>query len=141
MGESACFLRSFSKPADISHEAKDCGISSLGHIFEELVRKLMNDFESQGGPIRALTESVSFGRFMSESLAWEKWSTFSHNRYLEEVEKFSKPGSVAQKKAYFEAHYKRRAAMRVAALLEQANTITNDASQMGTINAARLTLP
>ncbi|XWS63783.1 hypothetical protein CRYUN_Cryun06bG0131300 [Craigia yunnanensis] len=112
MGESACFVRSFSNPADISHEAKE------------------------GDPIRALTESVSFGRFMSESLAWEKWSTFSHNRYLEEVEQFSKPGSVAQKKAYFEAHYKRRAAMRAAALLEQANTITNDASQIGTINAA-----
>ena len=95
----------------------------------------MIDFESQGDPIRALKESVSFGRFMSESLAWEKWSTFSNNRYLEEVEKFSEPGSVAQKKAYFEAHYKRRAAMRAAALLEQANTVTNDASQMGTVNA------
>ncbi|XVE92250.1 hypothetical protein REPUB_Repub01dG0080600 [Reevesia pubescens] len=112
MGESACLVRSFSNPAEISNEAKE------------------------GDPIRALTESVSFGRFMSESLAWEKWSTFSHNRYLEEVEKFSKPGSVAQKKAYFEAHYKRRAAMRAAALLEQAKTVTNDASQMGTINAA-----
>ncbi|XP_022775619.1 protein WVD2-like 7 [Durio zibethinus] len=111
MGESACLVRSFSNPVDMSNEAKE------------------------GDPIQALTESVSFGRFMSESLAWEKWSTFSHNRYLEEVEKFSKPGSVAQKKAYFEAHYKRRAAMRAAALLEQANTVTNDASQMGTINA------
>ncbi|XVF43814.1 hypothetical protein PTKIN_Ptkin02bG0070900 [Pterospermum kingtungense] len=112
MGESACLVRSFSNPADMSHEA------------------------TEGDPIRALTESVSFGRFMSESLAWEKWSTFSHNRYLEEVEKFSKPGTVAQRKAYFEAHYKRRAAMRAAALLEQANTITNGASQEGTINSA-----
>ncbi|OMO60367.1 hypothetical protein CCACVL1_24210 [Corchorus capsularis] len=86
-------------------------------------------------PIRALTESVSFGRFMSESLAWEKWSTFSHNRYLEEVEKFSKPGSVAEKKAYFEAHYKRRAEMRAAALLEQANTIAANASQIETSTA------
>ncbi|KAG4208413.1 hypothetical protein ERO13_A03G130400v2 [Gossypium hirsutum] len=112
MEESACLVRSFSNPADISREVKE------------------------GNPIRALTESISFGRFMSEPLAWEKWSTFSHNRYLEEVEKFSKPGSVAQKKAFFEAHYKRRAAMRAAALLEQANVVTNDASQMGTINAA-----
>ncbi|KAJ6351509.1 hypothetical protein OIU78_007432 [Salix suchowensis] len=62
---------------------------------------------------------------MSESLAWEKWSAFSHNRYLEEVEQFSKPGSVAQKKAYFEAHYKKRAAMKAAALLEQANAASN----------------
>ncbi|KAB2041877.1 hypothetical protein ES319_D02G178200v1 [Gossypium barbadense] len=112
MEESACLVRSFSNPADIFRQVKE------------------------GNPIRALTESISFGRFMSEPLAWEKWSTFSHNRYLEEVEKFSKPGSVAQKKAFFEAHYKRRAAMRAAALLEQANVVTNDASQMGTINAA-----
>ena len=60
---------------------------------------------------------------MSESLAWEKWSSFSnnHNRYVEEAERFSRPGSVAQKKAFFEAHYKKLAAQRAAALLEQAN--------------------
>lgn len=67
---------------------------------------------------------------MSESLAWEKWSTFSHNRYLEEVEQFSKPGSVAQKRAYFEAHYKKRAAMKAAALLEQANAAGNGDPQV-----------
>lgn len=77
----------------------------------------------QGDPLRALGESISFGRFMSESLAWEKWSAFSHNRYQEELEKFSKPGSVAQKKAYFEAHYKRKAAQKAAAELEEANTM------------------
>ncbi|KAF2292825.1 hypothetical protein GH714_029209 [Hevea brasiliensis] len=97
MGEPTCLMRSFSHPSNASREAKE------------------------GDPLRALTESISFGRFMSESLAWEKWSTFSHNRYLEEVEQFSKPGSVAQKRAYFEAHYKKRAAMKAAALLEQAN--------------------
>ncbi|KAK7338488.1 hypothetical protein VNO77_19099 [Canavalia gladiata] len=59
---------------------------------------------------------------MSESLAWEKWSTFSHNRYVEEAERFTQPGSVAQKKAFFEAHYKKLAAEREAALLEQANS-------------------
>lgn len=58
---------------------------------------------------------------MSDSLAWEKWSSFSHNRYVEEAERYSKPGSVAQKKAFFEAHYKKIAAQRAAALLEQAN--------------------
>ena len=60
---------------------------------------------------------------MSESLAWEKWSTFSHNRYVEEAERYSRPGSVAQKKAFFEAHYKnlaaKKAAAAAAALLEQ----------------------
>ncbi|KGN62347.1 protein WVD2-like 7 [Cucumis sativus] len=98
MGESACLLRSFSHPSDASREAKE------------------------GDPIRALGESISFGRFMSESLAWEKWSAFSHNRYQEELERFSKPGSVAQKKAYFEAHYKRKAAQKAAAELEEADT-------------------
>lgn len=53
--------------------------------------------------------SISFGRFETESLSWERRSSFSHNRYLEEVEKYSKPGSVTEKKAYFEAHFKKRA--------------------------------
>ncbi|OAY34404.1 protein WVD2-like 7 [Manihot esculenta] len=106
MAEPACLRRSFSHPSNASREAKE------------------------GDPLRALTESISFGRFMSESLAWEKWSIFSHNRYLEEVEQFSKPGSVAQKKAYFEAHYKKRAAMKAAALLEQANAAVTNAPQV-----------
>lgn len=65
---------------------------------------------------------------MTEPLAWEKWSAFSHNRYLEEVERFSKPGSVAQKKAYFEAHYKKKAAERAAALNETVNAVTSNFS-------------
>lgn len=65
-----------------------------------------------------LEASVSFGRFENDSsLSWEKWSSFSPNKYLEEVEKCSTPGSVAQKKAYFEAHYKKIAA-RKAELLD-----------------------
>lgn len=56
--------------------------------------------------------SISFGRFESESLSWEKRSSFSHNRYLEEVEKYSKPGSVTEMKAYFEAHFKRKALLK-----------------------------
>lgn len=53
--------------------------------------------------------SISFGRFEVESLSWERRSSFSHNRYLEEVEKYSKPGSVTEKKAYFEAHFRKKA--------------------------------
>ncbi|XP_058184383.1 protein WVD2-like 7 isoform X2 [Rhododendron vialii] len=53
--------------------------------------------------------SISFGKFEAESLSWERRSSFSHNRYLEEVEKYSKPGSVTEKKAYFEAHFRRKA--------------------------------
>ncbi|PWA75031.1 TPX2, C-terminal domain-containing protein [Artemisia annua] len=56
--------------------------------------------------------SISFGRFESESLSWERRSIFSHNRYLEEVEKYSKPGSVTAKKAYFEAEFRRKALLR-----------------------------
>lgn len=58
--------------------------------------------------------SISFGRFESESLSWERRSMFSHNKYLEEVEKYSKPGSVIEKKAYFEAHFRKKALMRQA---------------------------
>jgi len=65
---------------------------------------------------------------MSESLAWEKWSTFSHNRYLEEAEKYSKPGSVAKMKAYFEAHYKRIGAKKQAAQ-EQASDAASSFEQ------------
>lgn len=80
----------------------------------------------QGNPVHALGQSISFGRFMSESLSWEKWSTFSHNKYVEEAERYSRPGSVAQKKAFFEAHYKEIAARKkAAALLEQAQDATN----------------
>ena len=55
----------------------------------------------------ALEVSVSFGRFENDSLSWEKWSSFSPNKYLEEVEKCATPGSVAKKKAYFEEHTRR----------------------------------
>lgn len=56
--------------------------------------------------------SVSFGKFETESLSWERKSSFSHNRYLEEVEKYSKPGSVTEKKAYFEAHFRKKALLK-----------------------------
>ncbi|XP_047258841.1 protein WVD2-like 7 [Capsicum annuum] len=36
-------------------------------------------------------------------------SSFTHNSYLEEVEKYIKPGSVTEKKAYFEELFRRRA--------------------------------
>ncbi|KAK9115368.1 hypothetical protein Syun_022165 [Stephania yunnanensis] len=58
------------------------------------------------------SSSISFGRFEPESLSWERRSSFSHNRYLEEVEKYSTPGSVTEKKAYFEAHFKKKALLR-----------------------------
>ncbi|KAK2972206.1 hypothetical protein RJ640_030751 [Escallonia rubra] len=107
MGESpGCLTRSFSQPSP-SRGLKE------------------------GDPLRALTTSISFGRFMTEPLDWEKWSSFNHNRYLEEVEKYSKPGSVAAKKAYFEAHYKRIAAKKAAALLGEDNEAAQNSLGLG----------
>ncbi|KAE8689370.1 TPX2 family protein, putative isoform 3 [Hibiscus syriacus] len=94
MGDSACLMQPFSYTAGIPNDSKE------------------------GNPV--LGQSISFGKFMSESLSWEKWSTFSHNKYVEEAERYARPGSVAQKKAFFEAHYKTLAARKAAALLEQA---------------------
>ncbi|PHT83548.1 hypothetical protein T459_11991 [Capsicum annuum] len=53
--------------------------------------------------------SISFGRFENEALCWERRSSFTHNKYLEEVEKYIKPGSVTEKKAYFEELFRRMA--------------------------------
>ncbi|KAF5740443.1 hypothetical protein HS088_TW11G00512 [Tripterygium wilfordii] len=106
MGEPTCLMQPFSYAAGIPHEA------------------------NEGNPIHSLGQSISFGRYMSESLAWEKWSTFSHNRYVEEAERYSRPGSVAQKKAFFEAHYKNLAARKAAAaLMEQENAASNNVPQ------------
>ncbi|CAK9161735.1 unnamed protein product [Ilex paraguariensis] len=66
---------------------------------------------------------------MSESLAWEKWSTFSHKRYVEEAERYAQPGSVAQKKAFFEAHYKRIATKKAAAVLLDQLIVATDTSE------------
>ncbi|CAI9756347.1 unnamed protein product [Fraxinus pennsylvanica] len=109
MGESSAWRRhSFSQPSSPTSSA-----------------------EKQGNSLkRALTSSVSFGRFMSEQLDWEKWSTFTHNRYLEDVEKYSRPGSVAEKKAFFEAHYRRRNA----ALVEQQNAMTSNYTESNITN-------
>ncbi|XP_045819133.1 protein WVD2-like 7 [Trifolium pratense] len=109
MGDSACLVQPFCYASGISNDSNE---NNTNH---------------------PLGQSISFGRFMTESLAWEKWSSFSHNRYVEEAERFSKPGSVAQKKAFFEAHYKKLAAQKAAAaaLLEEQN---NAAAQNNVID-------
>ncbi|KAH9306447.1 hypothetical protein KI387_010851 [Taxus chinensis] len=84
---------------------------------EELRDPAESQMEGPRGNLQR-ESSISFGRFESDSLSWEKWSSFSQNRYLEEVERFSTPGSVIQKKAYFEAHFKKIAAQK--ALEQQA---------------------
>ncbi|CAO2829115.1 unnamed protein product [Amaranthus hypochondriacus] len=81
--------------------------------------KLDNKMGDSVTHVPCLQESVSFGRFEHDSLCWERWSTFPTNKYLEEVEKCSTPGSVAQKKAYFEAHYKKIAARKIEMMEEE----------------------
>ncbi|KAF7123697.1 hypothetical protein RHSIM_Rhsim12G0126300 [Rhododendron simsii] len=96
--------------------------------------------ESSLASSTTLEVSVSFGRFENDSLSWEKWSTFSPNKYLEEVEKCSTPGSVAQKKAYFEAHYKKIAARKAAEQLEQERQMETNAGQNGEENVGNTSL-
>lgn len=96
--------------------------------------------ESSLGSSATLEVSVSFGRFENDSLSWEKWSSFSPNKYLEEVEKCSTPGSVAQKKAYFEAHYKKIAARKAAEQLEQEKQMETNDGQNGEENVGNTSL-
>jgi len=91
-------------------------------LFFSLILKQMGESAASNPSLQV---SVSFGRFENDSLSWERWSSFSPNKYLEEVEKCATPGSVAQKKAYFEAHYKKIAA-RKAELLAQEKQKEND---------------
>lgn len=83
-------------------------------------REIKDHSQVEPAPECLVDGSVSFGRFSLDTLSWVKWSAFSQNRYLEEVEKCSTPGSVAKKAAYFDAHYKKIAAQR--ALLQQSLT-------------------
>ncbi|PKI68342.1 hypothetical protein CRG98_011250 [Punica granatum] len=86
--------------------------------------------EGNRDAIRSLGQSISFGRFVSDSVSWEKWSVFSHNRYVEEAERYARPGSVAQKKAFFEAHYREMAARKAAAAAAAAAEAELEAEQV-----------
>ncbi|KAM7268742.1 hypothetical protein ACFE04_010908 [Oxalis oulophora] len=119
MGETTCLMQPFSYASGLSNEEGK-------------------------NPIHALGQSISFGKYVSESLAWEKWSTFSHNRYVEEAERYSRPGSVAQKKAFFEAHYKQMAARKKAAeeaaLLEKLKTVSSGGPEKEANQESEITL-
>ena len=65
------------------------------------------------------TGSISFGRFELETLSWERRSSFSHNRYLEEVVKCATPGSVTQKRAILEAYFNKKPLLPQASLENQ----------------------
>lgn len=87
--------------------------------------------ESQDVSITQILDcgSISFGRYTADTLAWEKYSVFSHNRCQEELEKFKAPGLVAQKKAYFEEYYKKIRAMK--GLQAEQETTQTDSYQNG----------
>ncbi|KAI3733572.1 hypothetical protein L6452_13016 [Arctium lappa] len=96
----------------------------------ESMVEAQNMENKMGESVSSLGVSVSFGKYENDALSWEKWSTFSPNKYLEEVGKCSTPGSVAQKKAFFEAHYKKIAAMKAEAeLLDQEKAAETDPSK------------
>ncbi|XP_024987786.1 protein WVD2-like 7 [Cynara cardunculus var. scolymus] len=115
MGEAApCLMRSVSQPFFASCEYKE------------------------GDPLRALTTSISFGRFMTEPLDWERWSSFSHSRTLEDVQKYSRPGVVAEKKAFFEAHYKKIAAKKAAKSPKKENKAPNYSPETNAISPVTL---
>eukprot|EP00252_Welwitschia_mirabilis_P027686 TRINITY_DN956_c0_g1_i4.p1 TRINITY_DN956_c0_g1~~TRINITY_DN956_c0_g1_i4.p1 ORF type:complete len:748 (+),score=228.15 TRINITY_DN956_c0_g1_i4:726-2969(+) len=82
--------------------------------------------------------SISLGRFSVDTLCWERWSVFSQNRYLEEVEKCSTPGSVAKKAAYFDAHYKRIASERAVQQQYLNQAEAEDNSQINNMGSVRV---
>eukprot|EP00252_Welwitschia_mirabilis_P021315 TRINITY_DN543_c0_g1_i8.p1 TRINITY_DN543_c0_g1~~TRINITY_DN543_c0_g1_i8.p1 ORF type:complete len:1022 (-),score=216.94 TRINITY_DN543_c0_g1_i8:813-3878(-) len=97
-------------------------MSDVGQVYYERSTEglIDRDIQAEHAPRLLNHGSVSFGRFVGETLAWEKWSVFSQNRYKEELQQLqrcSAPGSVAKKKAYFEEYYKKLAAQK--ALKEQ----------------------
>ena len=53
-------------------------------LFFSLILKQMGESVVASNP--TLQVFVSVGRFENDSLSWERWSFFSPNKYLEEVE-------------------------------------------------------
>lgn len=92
----------------------------------------------QYGQVGSLpTDSISFGRFEAESLCWERRSSFSHNRYLEEVVKCSKSGSVEEKKAYFESHFKKKPSLAPNGMIIGQTSDSDTLSPVGCIEKSR----
>ncbi|KAJ9145823.1 hypothetical protein P3X46_028157 [Hevea brasiliensis] len=100
--------------------------------------ELTSDGEGpQASPSQILDHgSISFGRYATETLAWEKFSVFTQNRCHEELEKFREPGLVAKKKAYFEEYYSKIRAMRALKAEQQEKTQTGSFHE-GLCNATK----
>ncbi|KAL6899757.1 hypothetical protein ACP4OV_006415 [Aristida adscensionis] len=100
--------------------AAEVGQRFSGWSYSELP---YNDHSTQDASVQQMVHdhgSVSFGRFASESLSWEKRSVFAHNRRQEEISKLTAPGLVAQKKAFFEEYYKRARQLKAQGTAQQA---------------------
>lgn len=81
--------------------------------------------------------SVSFGRFASESLSWEKRSVFEHNRRQEELRNLTAPGLVAQKKAFFEEYYKRARHLKAQGAMHQTEATMEEGNDESTLGHSR----
>ncbi|KAM0000328.1 putative protein WVD2-like 7 [Helianthus debilis subsp. tardiflorus] len=104
MGEPACLMRSFS----YNHT----------RIPSNQIKMMQGNYAHGLGPLGGCYNTVEF---MSDSSGCEKWSNVSKKCYVEEAKSYTQPGSVAEKKAFFDAYYKKIAAQKAAAaaLLEQ----------------------
>ncbi|KAJ0433182.1 hypothetical protein HanRHA438_Chr17g0809911 [Helianthus annuus] len=102
MGEPACLMRSF----------------SYNHTRIPSNQMMQGNYAHGLGPLGGCYSTVEF---MSDSSGCEKWSNVSKKCYVEEAKSYTQPGSVAEKKAFFDAYYKKIAAQKAAAaaLLEQ----------------------
>ncbi|CAL4887287.1 unnamed protein product [Urochloa decumbens] len=96
-----------------------------------------NDHDAQDYSVQQMVlnhGSVSFGRFASESLSWEKRSVFDHNRRQEELRTLTAPGLVAQKRAFFEEYYKNARHRKAQGAMHQSDITMeerNDESTLG----------
>ncbi|KAF8653138.1 hypothetical protein HU200_062583 [Digitaria exilis] len=81
--------------------------------------------------------SVSFGRFASESLSWEKRSVFEHNRRQEELRNLTAPGLVAQKRAFFEEYYKRARHLKAQGAMHQTEATMEEGNDESTHGHSR----
>ncbi|CAL5057685.1 unnamed protein product [Urochloa decumbens] len=96
-----------------------------------------NDHNAQDYSVQQMVlnhGSVSFGRFASESLSWEKRSVFDHNRRQEELRTLTAPGLVAQKKAFFEEYYKNARHRKAQGAMHQSDITMEESNDESTLD-------
>ncbi|GKA25466.1 WVD2-like protein 7 [Tanacetum coccineum] len=95
----------------------------LAHYEMDKKKKFKFDLlDSEMGPDSGLNDIYFIWAGLTEPLKLGRWSSFfSTTDTLEDVQKYSRPGVVAEKKAFFEAHYKNFALKKTAKLHEKEN--------------------